>query len=38
LAWCVELAALLARRIGKVSDQVFIRCAEKVRELEVFIA
>ena len=34
---CVELTALLAGRVGKVSDQVLVGGAEKVGELEVLI-
>ena len=34
----VELAALLARRVGELSDQVLVGCAEQIGELEVFVA
>ena len=33
----IELAAFLARRIGKLADQVFIRCAEQVREFKILV-
>ena len=33
----VELAGLLARRIGELRDQVFVRCAQQIREFEIFI-
>ena len=33
----VELTGLLARRIGKVLDQPFIRCTEQVREFEIIV-
>ena len=34
----VELAALLARRVGEVADQVLVGGAEQVGELEVLVA
>ena len=34
----VELAALLARRVGELADQVLVRGAEQVGELEVLVA
>ena len=38
LAGRVELAALLAGRVGEVADQVLVGGAEQVGELEVFVA
>src|SRR5262249_36779350 len=38
IAWSVEVAALLTRRLGKHINQKLIGRTEQVRELEVFIA